>query len=110
MRANRAALIFFLALEAPARQFVAGFPFPGVIGRDGLSLALLGGARTVTRVDAYGGREAERLLVDLVARWQARGRPTLSDLHVEAAFGNGKSQIRWGWQPRSASGGGGRDG
>lgn len=69
-----------------------------MIGDDGLSLALLGGARTVTRVDAYGGPEAERLLFDLVRRWQARGRPTLSDLHVEAVFDNGTSRIRWGWQ------------
>jgi protein-L-isoaspartate(D-aspartate) O-methyltransferase len=98
VRANPSALFFFLALEAPSRRFVAAFPFPGVIGDDGLSLALLGGARTVTRVDAYGGPEAERLLFDLVRRWQARGRPTLSDLHVEAVFDNGTSRIRWGWQ------------
>ncbi len=87
----------YLALEAPARQFVAGWPFSGVIASGGQGLALLGGRRNVTRIEAYGEPEAEHLLLDLVERWKAQGRPGQGDLQLEVGFRNGKSHIRWGW-------------
>ena len=98
LRAKPWHLNLYLTLEAPATQFVGGWPFSGVIASGGQSLALLGGRRTVTRIDAHGDPEAEHLLLDFVDRWKALGRPGQSDLELEVDFINGTSQVRWRWR------------
>jgi len=78
---------------------VGGWPRAGVIGKDGSGLALLaGGEKTLTRIESYGDRGAERLLLKLVERWKARGRPTGHDLRVEVSFrGGASSEVRLSW-------------
>lgn len=99
MRAPRLSLALYLALEAPASRFLGGWGKPGVIGTDGRGLALLAGARTFTRIEAYGEPEAEHLLVQLIDGWRARGRPTERELQVEVSFRRGRgSSIRWSWE------------
>lgn len=99
VRAPRPGLVFYLTLEAPESRFVGGWPRAGVIGKDGSGLALLaGGEKTLTRIESYGDRGAERLLLKLVERWKARGRPTGHDLRVEVSFrGGASSEVRLSW-------------
>lgn len=98
LRAQLFPLVVWLALEAPLGQFVRGQPFPGLVAAGGRSLALLGGRRTVTRIEAYGEPEAEFALLDLIERWKARGRPGAGELRVEASFPRGRSGIGWSWR------------
>jgi hypothetical protein len=66
------------------------------------SLAHMGGRRALSRIEAYGGRDSERLLTDLVGEWRGRGRPGVSSLHVEVVFRRG-GPIRQAW--RATTGG-----
>lgn len=100
IRVPRHAIGLYLTLEAPGDRFVGAWPGVGVISANGDGLAVLaGGAKTLTRVESYGDVEAERLLVDLVEGWKARGRPTADDLRVEVRFAEGSSSdIRFSWE------------
>ena len=98
----------FLALAVPeeslvgcARADLADLLFfstsmPGVIqGRGGLSLAHLGGRKSITRIESYGTRGAEALLLRLVNEWRRRGRPDVTRLQVEVAFGRRSQRRAW---------------
>jgi hypothetical protein len=50
----------------------------------------------VTSGEVYGeASAAERDLQELVARWSARGRPTLADFEVRVAFGRAPRGVEW---------------
>ena len=84
LRADRSALGLYLTIEAPAGRLVAGWDRIGVISEGGAGLALLGGgAKRVTRIECYGERAAERLLLELIEGWKRRGRPGVRDLRLE---------------------------
>jgi hypothetical protein len=106
------ALESFLALAVPEEQLVGctradltnlllyATAFPAVIDeRGGLSLAHLGGKSTLSRIEAYGGRGGERMLVQMVDDWRTRRRPSVSRLRVEVAFGR-RTSIREAWRTR----------
>ena len=101
VRAPRGALGLYLTLEAPEDRLVGGWPRLGVISRNGDGLALLaGGAKTLTRVESYGDRDAEHLLLQLVEGWKDRGRPTGDDLRVEISFrGRSSPGVDLSWDP-----------
>ncbi len=71
-----------------------------MISENGGGLALMaGGAKTFTRIESYGDRDAERLLLRLVEGWKQRGRPTGHDLRAEVSFRAGASsgvRLNWG--------------
>ncbi len=97
VRGPRGALLLYLVLEAPQR-FIGSWLAPGLTGADGRGLALLAGRRTITRIEAYGDPEPERLLREMVERWKQHGRPAERDLRVDVSFGReGKSSITWSW-------------
>jgi protein-L-isoaspartate(D-aspartate) O-methyltransferase len=106
------ALESFLALAVPEEQLVGctrtdltnlllyATAFPAVIDeRGGLSLAHLGGKSTLSRIEAYGGRGAERQLRRMMNDWKARRRPSVSRLSVEVAFGR-RAPVRAAWRTR----------
>ena len=69
---------------------------PGVIDVSGApSLAHLGGGKTISRILAYGGRAAERLLSAFVDEWCERGRPDVSRLRVEVLYDRRPSRPAW---------------
>lgn len=89
----------FLSLATPAGQEVHGWigSFErrgvGVVSRTGASLALVRG----DRIDAYGGGEAEELLLGRLEEWKARGRPTEQDLSIEVDYRADSPRLRWRW-------------
>jgi hypothetical protein len=106
---SRWGLQTFLALAVPESQLVGctradlanllwfATALPGVIQGGGeLSLAHLGGGKAISRIDAYGGHGAERLLIRLVDDWRRRGRPDVTRLRVEVAYG--PRLIREAWR------------
>lgn len=100
LRAPRPALSLYLTIEAPEDRLVGGWPRIGVISENGDGLALLaGGAKTFTRIESYGDRDAERLLLGLTEGWKQRGRPAGHDLRVEVSFPRGAagSDVRLSW-------------
>ena len=111
IRASRSALTLYLMVEAPEDRFVGGWPRAGLISGGGRGLALLaGGAKTLTRVESYGDRAAERQLVSLVDRWRERGRPGGDDLSVEVRFPGARMRLGWaGEGPPRPSSAAGRD-
>ena len=107
LRAPRHALGLYLTIEAPAGHFIGGWPRIGVMSSDADGLALLaGGQKTFTRIEAYGSGDAEKLLLDLVERWKAVGRPPATQLQVRVTFtAKGTSDVRLSWAcDRAASG------
>ncbi len=109
---SRWALQTFLALAVPERQLVGctradlanllwfATALPGVIqDRGEVSLAHLGGGKAISRIEAYGGRGAERLLVRLVDDWRRRRRPDVTRLRMEVAYGSTRS-TREAWRTR----------
>ena len=100
IRASRAALALYLMIEAPADRLVTGWPRLGVVSQNGDGLALLnGGPKTLTRIESYGERDAERLLLGLVDAWKQRGRPSLNDLRIDVSFEAKTSSVRLHWHP-----------
>ena len=99
LRAPRPALSLYLTIEAAEDRFVWGWPRLGVISSDGAGLALLGGGpKRLSRIESYGDRTAERLLLRLIEGWKERGRPTGEDLRVEVSFrGGAGSSVRLRW-------------
>ncbi len=93
LRAPMWSLALYLAFEAPAGRFVHGPLGAGVIGADGGSLALASGSRLL----AWGGDEAERLLERLLAQWRERGRPDENRLELTVRFEDGRSRIAHRW-------------
>ncbi len=100
LRAPRPAIGLYLMIEAPLDRLVGGWPRIGVISENGDGLALMGGgAKTFTRIESFGDRDAERLLAGLIEGWRQRGRPSGHDLRVEVSFptGAGGSDVRLSW-------------
>ncbi len=99
LRAPRADLALYLAIEAPQDRFLGGWARVGVVSENGDGLALLGGGKkTLTRIESHGEGDAERLLLGLVEGWERRGRPTGHDLEVEVDFERGAdSGVRLSW-------------
>ncbi len=102
----------FLALAVPEEQLVGctradlmnllffATALPAVIDvRNGLSLAHLGGRKTISRIEAYGGHSAERLLGRVVEEWLHQRKPDVSRLNVEVAYG-GRASMREAWRTR----------
>jgi protein-L-isoaspartate(D-aspartate) O-methyltransferase len=102
----------FLALAVPEEQLVGctrtdltnlllyATALPAVIDTSGaLSLAHLGGKKTISRIEAYGGHGAERLLRQTVNEWRTRRRPDVSRLGVEVVFGS-RATIRAAWRTK----------
>jgi Protein-L-isoaspartate(D-aspartate) O-methyltransferase (PCMT) len=84
MRAAGPALTLFLTLTLPPRRLVMSAP------RFGLGAI------------AYGTDEAERLVLDRVADWDARGRPGAADLRITVRYDErGASRVTARW-PRPA--------
>jgi len=100
LRALRPALSIFLTIEAPVDRLVGGWPRMGVISENGDGLALLaGGEKTFTRIESYGDRGAEHLLLELIEGWRQRGRPSGDDLLIEVSFrGEAASEVRLSWE------------
>jgi protein-L-isoaspartate(D-aspartate) O-methyltransferase len=99
LRAPRGSLLLYLTLQAPQSRFVGGWK-PGLISADGHGLAHLAGAKTFTRIEAYGDSEPEQMLRRLIEDWSGRGRPTEHDLRVEVSFEQvaATAPITWSWE------------
>jgi protein-L-isoaspartate(D-aspartate) O-methyltransferase len=86
-------LRLFVTLAAPEDRLVewyGGSPAgagPGMVGRDGNSLAVLRRAPVIDHLDAWGGTEAEDALVLLVRQWEGRGRPGRERLRIRVSYG-----------------------
>jgi protein-L-isoaspartate(D-aspartate) O-methyltransferase len=59
---------------------------PAILDRDGKGLACLAGAKTITRIDAYGGHAPERLLHEAVGTWLRWERPGVGQLRIEVTY------------------------
>jgi hypothetical protein len=98
--APHADLCLFVTLAAPHDRLVECYDgsrseaAPGLVGRDGASLAVLGRGPVVDHLDAWGGREAVEALTGLVARWEGLGRPGREQLRVEVSYGRDPEAIR----------------
>jgi protein-L-isoaspartate(D-aspartate) O-methyltransferase len=111
LRAAGPALTLFLSLTLPVRHLVMSAPRFGVgaIARDGASLALVEpmfdrAERPVSSLLAFGTDEAENLLRDRVADWNARGRPDAGDLAITVRYdAAGTSRITHRWPRRAGS-------
>ena len=75
---------------------------PGIIERDGRSLAHLSGGRHISRLDAYGGRGSELLLRALVEAWKRDGRPGVDRLRIRVSFGSRRAKA-WRVKKRGQS-------
>jgi protein-L-isoaspartate(D-aspartate) O-methyltransferase len=106
----------FLTLAVPENQLVGctrsdlehllfySTALPGVIDlSEQTSLAHLGGGKTISRILAYGGRAAERLLSDFVDDWRRRGRPDVSRLRVEVVYSGRPARSAWRTKRRGSS-------
>jgi protein-L-isoaspartate(D-aspartate) O-methyltransferase len=108
------ALESFIALAAPDDQLVGcvreeiegllffGTALPGIMDARRRGLAHLAGKRSISRIDAYGHAEAERVLADLVEEWGRRGRPDVGQLRVGVSFGRSRREA-WRIRKRGAS-------
>jgi hypothetical protein len=88
----------FIALAAPEGRLVGcirddlrdvllfSTALPAIMDRDGNALACLAGAKTITRIDAYGGRAPERLLHEAVGTWLRWERPGIGQLRIEVTY------------------------
>jgi protein-L-isoaspartate(D-aspartate) O-methyltransferase len=102
----------FLALAVPEEQLVGctraeimhllffATALPAIIDvRGPLSLAHLGGSKTISRIEAYGASHAERLLEGAITEWRRRGKPDVSRLNVEVAYGHSATESK-AWRTR----------
>jgi protein-L-isoaspartate(D-aspartate) O-methyltransferase len=103
LRADHGALGLYLSLTLPRSRLVSCFPGVGAISRDGGSLALVEPARpnrpTVDSLKAYGGSEAEELLLERVQDWARRGRPAESDVKITVTYERNQSRLGLRWPP-----------
>ena len=63
-----------------------GHAAPGVVGRGGASLAVLGRGRVIDHLDAWGEEDAEEVLSALVGRWQDQGSPGRGRLRLKVSY------------------------
>ena len=110
IRTTHGSLGLYLSLTLPKNRLTISYPGfrIGALGRDGASLAVVDvarfeGSRVV--IYAYGGCEAEELLLDGVREWKRRGRPTESDLDLRVTYVDDHPRLAVRWPPiaRSAS-------
>jgi protein-L-isoaspartate(D-aspartate) O-methyltransferase len=105
LRADHGSLSLYLSLRLPKSRLVSSFPGIGAISRDGASLALIELARPdrakVDSLRAYGGSEAEELLLERVREWARRGRPAESDLEITVTYDEDQSRLAVRWPPVS---------
>lgn len=107
LRADHGALGLYLSLTLPKRRLVCSFPnfAIGAISRDGGSLAVVELARPdrpkVEFLKAYGGSEAEELLLERVGEWSLRGRPAESDMKITVTYEEDQSRLVVRWPPIS---------
>jgi protein-L-isoaspartate(D-aspartate) O-methyltransferase len=105
LRADLGSLSLYLSLRLPKSRLVSSFPGIGTISRDGASLALIELARPdrakVDSLRAYGGSEAEELLLERVREWARRGRPAESDLEITVTYDEDQSRLAVRWPPVS---------
>jgi hypothetical protein len=107
LRADHGALILYLSLRLPKSRLVSSFPNFGIgaISRDGGSLALVELVRRdrpkVDSLKAYGGSEAEEVLLECVREWARRGRPAESDIEITVSYEQGQSRLALRWPPIS---------
>jgi protein-L-isoaspartate(D-aspartate) O-methyltransferase len=99
----------FIVLAAPeelvagcTRQDLSGLLFyttamPAIMDPGGVGLAHLAGRRTLSRLDAYGHRRAERRLTGIIDDWRCRGRPGIARLSLEVSYGR---PTRKAWSTR----------
>lgn len=59
---------------------------PGVAGRAGNSLAVLGRGPLADHLEAWGEVEAEEVLAGLIGRWEEQGRPGRERLRVRVSY------------------------
>jgi protein-L-isoaspartate(D-aspartate) O-methyltransferase len=106
LRADHGALGLYLSLTLPKSRLVTSatanlMPGIGAISRDGSSLALIQLARPgwpeVDCLQAYGGAEAEELLLERVREWDRRGRPSESDIKITVTYENDGSRLALRW-------------
>jgi protein-L-isoaspartate(D-aspartate) O-methyltransferase len=91
-------LLLGCAREELDRLLFFGTALPGIMDTRGRGLAHLSGKGSISRLDAYGHGEAERLLAKLVDEWRRRGRPNVAELHVGVSYGRSSRQA---WRTRS---------
>jgi protein-L-isoaspartate(D-aspartate) O-methyltransferase len=110
LRAQSSALGLFLSLELPTRQLIFTLPRRGigVITRDGRSLAVIepptGRRRTISSLRAFGGEEAEELLLEHIRDWDRHGRPAESSLAISVSYDESRiSKLRYRWQDATRS-------
>ena len=110
MRAPHGSLGLYLSLTLPKNRLTISYPGfrIGALGRDGASLAVIDVARSErwrVVIYAYGGCEAEELLLDGVREWDRRGRPVESDLDLRVTYVDDHPRLAVRWPPiaRSAS-------
>jgi protein-L-isoaspartate(D-aspartate) O-methyltransferase len=105
LRADHPALSLYLSLTLPKSRLVSSFPGIGVIARDGSSFALIAPTRpnapTVESLGLYGGDETADLLLERVAEWARRGRPTESETRITITYERDRSRIAVRWPPFS---------
>ena len=93
VRAPNDDLRLYVTLAAPEDGLVEWYggsrseAAPGMVGRHGASLAVLGRAPIVDHLDAWGAMEAEEALTALVRRWADVGRPGREQLRVHVSYG-----------------------
>lgn len=111
----------FIALAAPEDRLVGyireelepllfiNIALPGIVERDGSSLAHLSGRKSISRIDVYGRASSGSLLASIVDDWKRRGRPGVDRLRIGVSFGSrgskawrvkkrGQSLISFNWR------------
>lgn len=103
LRGSHAALALFVSLRLPRSRLVTtslGRFGVGAISRDGRSLALIE-ARPDRRergiLTAYGGADAEELVLERIRDWERRGCPSEADLRVDVTYDGDRPRLTVRW-------------
>ncbi len=78
--------------EAPAGRYVDGEAGYGIATEGSLALV------TDVGICAWGGPEAEELLLRLMEEWRGRGRPGERNLVITVAYDGERARIEHFWQ------------
>ncbi|MGH2681058.1 MAG: protein-L-isoaspartate O-methyltransferase family protein [Actinomycetota bacterium] len=105
----------FIALAAPEDRLVGyvredlepllfiSSALPGIIERDGSSLAHVSGRKSMSRIEVYGRASSGSLLASIVDGWKRRGRPGVDRLRIHVTYGTRRNSTAWRTKRRGQS-------